>query len=232
MTLKLMVLLAASLLMITDSGASVFKEPKQGRFHFNFAYNYHYNFNFAGKTAKEKSARYTNSSNRQSIFKPDRQWWNNFLILVTIALGILAFFNLKLRMNHYLRASSQGRKYVYSALSESDAAEIQAQLLNAIDQQRLYLKHDLSINDLSIELNIPRHRISQVLNNYLHTSFYQLINDFRVRDFLQKIEEEQHRHYTLLSLSLDCGFKSKATFNRAFKRLMKISPSDYIKQKP
>ena len=49
--------------------------------------------------------------------------------------------------------------------------------------------------------------------------------------FLEKIEKKEHKTQTLLSLSMDVGFNSKSTFNKAFKATLQQTPTSYIKSR-
>jgi AraC-like DNA-binding protein len=56
------------------------------------------------------------------------------------------------------------------------------------------------------------------------------VNKYRILDVEKAIQEKQYHTKTLLGIALDCGFSSKSTFNRAFRKLKGISPSDFAKQ--
>ena len=40
----------------------------------------------------------------------------------------------------------------------------------------------------------------------------------------------QNQKFTLLGLAYDCGFNSKTSFNRNFKKATGFAPSEYLKQ--
>ena len=64
----------------------------------------------------------------------------------------------------------------------------------------------------------------------LQTNFYSLINQYRVQEVVERMQFEDAEKYTLIGIAYDCGFQSKATFNRIFKQKMGCSPSKYKKQ--
>jgi AraC-like DNA-binding protein len=53
----------------------------------------------------------------------------------------------------------------------------------------------------------------------------------RINYIIAKMQGEYLEKYTLESLSLEAGFVNKATFNSAFKKQMKCTPSEYLAQK-
>jgi len=52
----------------------------------------------------------------------------------------------------------------------------------------------------------------------------------RIEAFIQHYQKPESQQFTLLALAHDCGFNSKATFNRAFKKEKGLSPKDYLER--
>ncbi|MCB0580714.1 MAG: helix-turn-helix domain-containing protein, partial [Phaeodactylibacter sp.] len=40
--------------------------------------------------------------------------------------------------------------------------------------------------------------------------------------------DENYRHYSILAIGLECGFANKTTFNRTFKKMTGLTPSEYM----
>ncbi|MHA7055755.1 helix-turn-helix domain-containing protein [Aquimarina sp. M1] len=95
--------------------------------------------------------------------------------------------------------------------------------------KKIYLNNTLTLKDLSEELNTSTNNISWLLNNIHNCNFYDYVNTYRVQEFISKIQNGEHFHHTILALSLDSGFNSKSTFNKAFKMVKNDTPSNYIK---
>jgi AraC-like DNA-binding protein len=72
--------------------------------------------------------------------------------------------------------------------------------------------------------------LSQIINKGLHRRFNGYINDFRLRAIKQALQEGAHQRMSLLGIALDCGFNSKATFNRVFRKQFGQTPSEYPRQ--
>lgn len=94
----------------------------------------------------------------------------------------------------------------------------------------MYENPALVISDLSTKLNTHSKKISQVINQGFNMNFNDFVNHYRIRAVVQKIEEGEHTIQTLLSLAFECGFNSKSTFNRAFKRSTSLSPKEFIEK--
>ncbi len=101
-------------------------------------------------------------------------------------------------------------------------------LMNAIEQDKLYLDSNISLNSLSSYIKYPSHVVSIVINNTCKMSFIQLINSYRVedaKDLLLKYDES----ISISSIALEVGFNSVSTFNRAFKKSEGVTPSHFQK---
>jgi AraC-like DNA-binding protein len=95
---------------------------------------------------------------------------------------------------------------------------------------KLYENPQLVISDLSDELGTHSKKVSQVINQGFNLNFNDFVNLYRIKALMQKIEEREHDIQTLLSLAFECGFNSKSTFNRAFKRHTSLNPKEYIEK--
>ena len=69
--------------------------------------------------------------------------------------------------------------------------------------------------------------LSFVINNGFGKNFNDFVNEFRVAEVKNKLNEGAAENLNLLGIALDSGFNSKATFNRAFKKFTGISPKEF-----
>nr|WP_262921307.1 helix-turn-helix domain-containing protein [Maribellus maritimus] len=79
------------------------------------------------------------------------------------------------------------------------------------------------------DLNISRHKLSQVINRSQNKNFYKLMNEYRIREVKEKLENKEYKNLTVLGIAFECGFNSKTTFNRIFKEETGMTPTNYIK---
>lgn len=94
----------------------------------------------------------------------------------------------------------------------------------------MYKNPELIITDLSSELGTHSKKISQVINQGFGVNFNDFVNQYRIKAFLQKVQGGEHTIQTFLGLAFECGFNSKSTFNRAFKRATSLNPKEYIEK--
>jgi AraC-like DNA-binding protein len=115
-------------------------------------------------------------------------------------------------------------------LSHGEAKLLKDKLDSLMENERVYLQNDLTLRDVAEKLHTSTNNLSWVLNNSYSITFYDFINGYRIREFVQKIEKKEHLQHTILALSMDVGFNSKSTFNKAFKQNMNETPSTFIKK--
>ena len=94
--------------------------------------------------------------------------------------------------------------------------------------EKPYLNPDLTLSELSKQLNLTSNYLSKVINSGFGKNFNEFINEHRVETFKNRLAEGK-THLSLLGMAYECGFNSKATFNRTFKKMTGFTPSQYSK---
>lgn len=122
---------------------------------------------------------------------------------------------------------TESDKYEKSQLTKGDANQIVTSLSDLMKTEEPYKQNQLSLNDVAEKLNIPSHNLSQVLNVYLETNFYNYINKFRVEEVKRMLNNKKFEHYSLLGIAHEAGFNSKSAFNRIFKNVTGQTPTQY-----
>lgn len=120
-------------------------------------------------------------------------------------------------------------KYSGSRLTDRDAKQYAAKLTEYMKTAKPYLNPDLSLPQLSAELNIPGHYLSQVINEQYNLNFFDFINKYRVEEFKEKVVQSEFSNFSLLGIAFESGFNSKSAFNRIFKLATGMTPSQYKK---
>jgi AraC-like DNA-binding protein len=111
----------------------------------------------------------------------------------------------------------ESEKYIRSGLKEKQAGDYLEKLILYVETNKPYLNRDLSIYDLSHMSGIPRHYITQILNEKHRRNFFTFINEYRVSEVIERFSDPKFSHYTILAIAYDAGFNSKTTFNAIFK---------------
>lgn len=116
------------------------------------------------------------------------------------------------------------------SFSPEEVEELKIKLTELLENQKLYRDESINLTELADKMGISNKRLSELLNQYLNISFYNLINDYRIEEVKERIKSEEAEKYTLISIAFDSGFQSKASFNRIFKQKTGLSPSEYRKE--
>jgi AraC-like DNA-binding protein len=95
-------------------------------------------------------------------------------------------------------------------------------------EEKPFLNSSLNLSELSKQLQFSSSQLSAIINEGFGMNFNDFINTYRVEAVKKSLDEKKHESHSLVGIAYDSGFNSKATFNRVFKKLTGISPSEYI----
>ena len=112
-------------------------------------------------------------------------------------------------------------------VTAEEAAEIKARLVRAMEVDLLYRDPELRLSDLVQRLGASRNQLSYVINRHLGKSFYDFVNEYRVRDVVRRMNEGADRDLKITAVAFDAGFNSKPAFNTVFKKHTGLTPSEY-----
>ncbi len=101
-----------------------------------------------------------------------------------------------------------------------------------LDANKVYEEPELTLSELARRLSTNTSVLSKIVNQGFGMSFNDYINQFRVNAVINLLRKGEHKKQTLLGIAFDSGFNSKATFNRAFKKMTGLSPKDWLTQNP
>ena len=100
-------------------------------------------------------------------------------------------------------------------------------LKQQIEDNYLNLDPELSLRSLAETLDIHPNLTSKIINEGLKQSFSDCINQYRINAVIEKLESPDNQDSTFLAIAFNCGFNSKATFNRVFKKSIGQTPLQY-----
>lgn len=115
-------------------------------------------------------------------------------------------------------------KYRKSVLTNVDMKSIERKLHSIMVEGKAYQNENFSLNDLSRALELTVHQTSEYLNEKIGKNFATYVNEFRVEYAKQLLADEDK---TILEIAYQAGFNSKSSFNRAFRKYLGTSPSEF-----
>lgn len=111
-----------------------------------------------------------------------------------------------------------------------ESEKVISNLCALMNEEKIYRNPELNLRSLSKAANISERLISETINNVLHKNFHQFVNEYRVVEIQEKLKNPKYSNLKILSLALDSGFNSKATFNRIFKEHTGLTPKQFKSQ--
>ncbi|HEY4208294.1 MAG TPA: helix-turn-helix domain-containing protein, partial [Puia sp.] len=94
--------------------------------------------------------------------------------------------------------------------------------------EKLFLDPDLKLSVLAERMEIAPKTLSAVLNQHMGKSFNEYINEYRVREVQGRLLGGESRELTIAGLAYEAGFNSLQTFQRAFKAVSGVTPSEFM----
>ncbi len=119
-------------------------------------------------------------------------------------------------------------KLVWSRSSPDDSGYSDA-LDVIMREQRLFTDPQLSLEKLATGLEINPRQLSSVLNNEVGKNFYDYVNRYRIEEVKVLLKDPKHQHLTIEAIANLAGFKSKSSFNTAFKKHTNMTPREYLR---
>jgi len=120
-------------------------------------------------------------------------------------------------------------KYFYTGLGDVQINTILVELERFMNHERPYLDPELTLESLSQQTGIDKRHISQVVNDKLLKNFNQYINDYRVLDAMD-ILDQVDKDLRIFEVMYDVGFNTKSSFNLSFKQFTGETPTNYRKK--
>ena len=121
------------------------------------------------------------------------------------------------------------KKSIVNNLTPELIEQVVTSLTKAMEKNKAYLNPNLNLSLMVKIIGFPAKTISAVLNQHLQKSFNVFVNSYRIEEFKDKLTKSDWQHLKISALASECGFNSQATFQRAFKELMGMAPSEYLK---
>lgn len=193
-------------------------------------------------------ARYYVNKNALTWKRTNRIIWQVFLIVGVLLLihALLLFFNLPLYALTYCiiislfgilgfwlnwtlifpSSFSKIDKYQKSGLSETILNREAQRIRVIMNEQKPYLKPSLKLSSLSEITGLSTHHLSQIINQAFDKNYSDFINEYRIEFAKAKLLETEEK-LTIQEVAFASGFNSKNSFNRSFKKILGVTPTDF-----
>ena len=116
-----------------------------------------------------------------------------------------------------------------SEIQSEEILQLKVRIISLFETEKLSQNAELTLTEIAKKLNTNISVISKAINQGFQMNFNDFVNQYRVQEVKKAFEKGEHKKTTLLGIAFDCGFNSKATFNRAFKKNTGFSPKEFLK---
>lgn len=100
-------------------------------------------------------------------------------------------------------------------------------ITNAMASEKIYMNQQLTLERFAEHVGLLPREVSTTINRDFHQNFQEFVNSYRIEDAKKMLSEASHSDWSILDIATASGFSSKATFNRFFKKVVLMTPSDY-----
>ncbi len=128
-------------------------------------------------------------------------------------------------------ADEPAPKYENSPLDQDQKQALAQKLRAWFETEKPFLNDDLTLNQVSLALKVPRNLLSQVLNETENKSFYDYVNDYRIDAAKHLLESPDQDHISVDGIAIEVGFRSRSVFYTAFKKRTASTPGAWRKNR-
>ena len=143
-----------------------------------------------------------------------------FLILLVLALVAMLTYII-LRKHHRPTPSTlpddEQPRQPYDTLMD--------QIVRLMDEEQLYLRSDLKVQDVAVSLGTNSHYVSECINSVRGQTFTQFVNVCRIRHAQELLRKTDAK---ISSVSIQSGFSTESSFFRNFKSVTGMTPREWL----
>jgi AraC-like DNA-binding protein len=152
-----------------------------------------------------------------------------FILIITI-LGLIQpdIFNDTLPADQSNNQKLPLKKYKNSPIDEKSGKRIAEKINQTMLEGNLWRDGELRLEQLAKIIDIPRHYLSQIINEQFKMNYFEFINHYRIEE-AKKIFEKNGKKLTAIEVGYQVGFNNKVSFNKAFKSFTGMTPLEYKK---
>ncbi|MDR2474471.1 MAG: AraC family transcriptional regulator [Bacteroidales bacterium] len=161
---------------------------------------------------------------------------NSITVLASLSILLLFLFNI-LKINDFKNnallsaANGEGQnKQTQEVLSEEKCNELYSRILNYFEKKKPYLDVDFSESQLATDLNTNITYISACIRIKENLTFTIFLNKYRINRIKLALKDNDLDKFTLQHIYSLSGYRHQSTFNRMFKTIEGITPSEYIQK--
>ena len=112
-------------------------------------------------------------------------------------------------------------------LQDADGPQL-ARIRQLMEEEHAYREMGMSREAMAERLGMPQHLLSRLINTHFKKNYNEFLNEYRVTEAKQRLRNEST---SVTAIAFEVGFSSIASFNRVFKNIVGMSPTEYRSKK-
>lgn len=97
-----------------------------------------------------------------------------------------------------------------------------------VEADRLYARTGLTIGDLAALVPVQEYRLRRIINQQLgYRNFNQFLNSFRIDEATSRLHDPNEASVSISTIAFNAGYSALSSFNKAFKEIHGVTPSQY-----
>lgn len=136
--------------------------------------------------------------------------------------------NVSLASKKATDTSTSKKRNVSYTLKDHIKKEYVEKISSYMESTKPFLRKNFTLNKLTQDLELSPTYTSRVINEVYGKNFKDYVNGFRIENACENLLNEKMKNYTIEAIAQESGFHSRTAFYNAFKRIMHMSPGEYI----
>ncbi|MDW3652093.1 MAG: helix-turn-helix domain-containing protein [Bacteroidia bacterium] len=146
-------------------------------------------------------------------------------ILGPVLFSFIFYISIIWYYTHLHQLPKASKRYNGKKIEDEKADELIEKLQQKVEAGQLFLQPKLTLEGLAKQLHIPRHQLSQLLNDNLGKSYSLFINEYRIEYAKALLLQEEN--LSIEAIAYEVGFNSKSSFYSIFKKLSGETPASF-----
>ncbi len=148
----------------------------------------------------------------------------SFMIFMT-AIQIMNSSDYYIQVSSFLEVPTL--KYKKSSLDDNTKEMILNGIVLQMETEKYFKRSTASLSGLAKTINESSHHVSQVINEKLNQSFFEMLASYRIEEAKVILKTELGKKLTIEEIAEQVGYNSKSAFNTSFKKITSQTPSEF-----
>ena len=157
------------------------------------------------------------------------RWQISHVLIAALVyyLGIIGYKNSDLIP---IMFSEKSRSNPKPEMAKELVDDVINKLEKSFHENKVHLNPKLTLKDLAKLLGVSETNLSYSINIFYKENFRSVINKKRIEEVKERLLNDESVNLSFLGLAKECGFNSEASFYRIFKKVVGITPKQFLEK--